>query len=131
MYPGECCRTIDAASITVFITLKSEMIHDKTRVVITSCDAAQYLLLPMLLWVNGLVLELMGSSDTGWRKSYGLRIRGDKLNNCVVVGGATTAEHKREQILFHMDTNKTIKYVFICQLLYLQYVCVCFIAFNG
>lgn len=69
------------------------------------CDAAQYLLLPTLLWVNGLALELMGSSDTGWRKSYGLRIRRDKLNNCVVVGGATTAEHKREQILFHMDTT--------------------------
>lgn len=63
----------------------------------TDIPLPQYLLLTTMLMLNGvcLSLELMESSGTGWRKSYGWRINSDKLNNCTVVGGATRAEHKQ------------------------------------
>lgn len=57
---------------------------------------ARYLRLATILWFTGVGLapEPVGSSETGRRKSYSRRIKRDKLNNCAVVTGATTAQHK-------------------------------------
>lgn len=93
--------------------------QQKKHINFSSPFLAQYLRLATILWFTGVGLapEPVGSSGTGWRKSYSRRIKRDKLNNCAVVRGATTAQHK------HLADSMPYgpqHYVFICQLLTLQ-----------
>lgn len=75
-----------------------------------------------MLWLSGVGLapEPVGSSGTGRRKSYSRRINRDKLNNCALVRGATTAQHKHCTDSMPYGHQHNISCVFICQLLTLQ-----------
>lgn len=93
------------------------------------CELAQCLGLTTMLWLNGVGLA-PGRSGTGWRKSYSRRINRDKLNNCAVVRGATTAQHKHWTDSLPYGHQHNINCVFSCQLLtaacwLYSIVCVC------
>lgn len=107
------------ADKTIKIRTHGQKQKKKNPINFSSPFLAQYLRLTTISWFTGVGLapEPVGSSGTGRRKSYSRRIKRDKLNNCAVVRGATTAQHKHRADSAPYGPQH---YVFICQLLTLR-----------